>query len=270
MTSSSLMPARPATWANGPLAQGERALHEVQELLVGLVERNGRAVAPGADLGARRLHARPSGPPFQPGDVLGVVGDHDVGAGAADAGQRLEHGGALVEQSALGGGLEHGVLAADVVGRDGHARGLLDAADDVQVGQRGLDHQDVGALVGVELGLAHGLERVGRIHLVALAVARLRRAVGGDAERAVEGGGVLGRVGDDRRLAQPVLVERRAQGADAAVHHVAGRDGVRARLGLRDRGAREQLERLVVVDDAVRRAARRSGRARCTRTGRGR
>ena len=50
---------------------------------------------------------------------------------------------------------------------------------------------------------------------------------------------------------RPVVVERGAQRAHAAVHHVARRDGVRARLGLRDRRAGEQLERLVVVDDAV-------------------
>ena len=48
-----------------------------------------------------------------------------------------------------------------------------------------------------------------------------------------------------------MLVERGAQRAHAAVHHVARRDRVGARLGLGDRGAREQLERLVVVDDAV-------------------
>ena len=53
---------------------------------------------------------------------------------------------------------------------------------------------------------------------------------------------------------KPVLVERRSERADPAVHHVARRDGVRAGLGLRDRGAREQLERLVVVDDAVARS----------------
>ena len=49
-----------------------------------------------------------------------------------------------------------------------------------------------------------------------------------------------------------MVVERGAQRADAPVHHVARRDGVGAGLGLRDRGAGEQLERRVVVDDAVR------------------
>ena len=50
---------------------------------------------------------------------------------------------------------------------------------------------------------------------------------------------------------KPSLVERRADRADAAVHHVARRDHVGAGARLRDRGARQQLERRVVVDVAV-------------------
>ena len=50
---------------------------------------------------------------------------------------------------------------------------------------------------------------------------------------------------------EPVVVQRGAERAHAAVHHVARRDGVGAGLGLGDRRAGEQLERLVVVDDAV-------------------
>src|SRR3954447_16997805 len=45
-------------------------------------------------------------------DVLRVVGDDDVGAGTADARERLEHGGALIEISGGRGGLDHRVLAA--------------------------------------------------------------------------------------------------------------------------------------------------------------
>ena len=93
------------------------------------------------------------------GNVLRVVGDRDVGAGPADAGQRLEHGGALVEQALGRGDLDHRVFAADVVGGDRHAGRILDPPD-VPGTAAGLDHQDVGALLDVELGLAHGLERV--------------------------------------------------------------------------------------------------------------
>src|SRR5262249_53798216 len=72
----------------------------------------------------------------------------------------------------------------------------------------------------------------------------------------VEGGGVLGRVGGDRERLVPGVVERSAERGDAPVHHVARADGVGARVGVADRRAPEQLERLVVhdavlVDDAA-------------------
>ena len=50
---------------------------------------------------------------------------------------------------------------------------VLHPPDDVEVGQRGLHHQDVGALLEVELRLADRLVGVGRIHLIAAAVAEL-------------------------------------------------------------------------------------------------
>ena len=48
-----------------------------------------------------------------------------------------------------------------------------------------------------------------------------------------------------------VRLEHLADRADAAVHHVARRHGVRARLDVARRRAREQLERLVVLHLAV-------------------
>ena len=56
--------------------------------------------------------------------------------------------------------------------------------------------------------LAQRLARVGRVHLVAGAVAELGRAVGGLAERAVEAARVLHRVAQDRRRLEPLAVER--------------------------------------------------------------
>jgi hypothetical protein len=58
--------------------------------------------------------------------------------------------------------------------------------DHVEVGQRRLHHQHVRALGQVELALAQRLAHVGRIHLVAAAVAERRRRVGDVAEGAVE------------------------------------------------------------------------------------
>ena len=124
--------------------------------------------------------------------------------------------------------------------------------DHVEVVPGRLHHQQVGALRLVQQRLAQRLAGVGRIHLVAPAVAFLRTRVGGVAERAVEGGGELGRVAHDRgRLGEALVVERAADGPHAAVHHVAGRDQVGAGPGVRDGDAAEQRQRRVVGDRAV-------------------
>ncbi len=130
----------------------------------------------------------------------------------------------------------------------GRSGGVGDAPDDVEIGQRGLDHDHVRALLHVEQRLAHRLAPVGRIHLVAAPVAERGRRVGRLAERAVEGRGELRAVGEDRHVREALGVERGADRADAAVHHVARRDDVRAGARLADGRAREQLERRVVVD----------------------
>ncbi len=128
---------------------------------------------------------------------------------------------------------------------------VAEPGEHVEVGNGGLDHQHVGALLEVGERLAHRLAAVGRIHLVPAPVALRRGRAGGLAEGAVEGGGVLDRVGEDRRRAQALAVEGGADRGDAPVHHVAGSDGVGAGLRLRERGAGDQLERGVVVDVAV-------------------
>ena len=163
----------------------------------------------------------------------------------------LEDGRAFVELTCSRRALDHRVLAADVVGGEWHRRRILDASDHVKVRERRFDHHDVGALLDIEQRLADGLVGVRRVHLVATAVAERRRRVRRIAERPEERRGELGRVGHDRRVGQTVVVERRTDGADAPVHHVAGGDHVRAGAGLGDRRPRQELERRVVVDRAI-------------------
>src|SRR5437868_9582185 len=61
----------------------------------------------------------------------GVVGEDDVGARAPDARQRLQHRAPLVYPAALGGGLDHRVLAGDVVGGEREVETLAHHAQDV-------------------------------------------------------------------------------------------------------------------------------------------
>ena len=106
-------------------------------------------------------------------------------------------------QPSRGGGLDHRVLARDVVGGHRHAEPLLDPADDVEVGQGRLDHDHVGPFGQVERHLADRLVAVGRVHLVRPAVAERRGALGGVAEGAVIAAGELGGVGQDRQVREP-------------------------------------------------------------------
>src|SRR5712692_7608317 len=53
---------------------------------------------------------------FQPaGHILGVIGEHDAGAGAVDCRQNLQHAALLVKPAVARRGFHHGVFAADVV-----------------------------------------------------------------------------------------------------------------------------------------------------------
>src|SRR3954465_1348209 len=58
---------------------------------------------------------------------------------AADSEQRLHHYPLPVDPPALGGGADHGVLPAHLVGRDGIARVRFHTRDDVEIRTRGLD-----------------------------------------------------------------------------------------------------------------------------------
>ena len=117
---------------------------------------------------------------------------------------------------------------------------------DVEIRDARLDHDNVRALLNIQRHLAQRLVRIRRVHLVTPAIAELGRGFRRLAERAVKRGGKLRRVTHDRRVGETFRVKFRADGANAAIHHVARGDDVRAGLGVACGGAGEQLERRVV------------------------
>ena len=147
--------------------------------------------------------------------------------------QQLVDGAVGLDPARCKCGLHHRVLAADVVDGDRHVEAIARGAHDVEIRQAGLDHHDVGTFGDVERDLAHRLANVGRIHLIGAAVAELRRRTGRFAKRTVECRRVLGAVGHDRYVDVSLPVERGADRADAAIHHVRRGDDVDARLGVR-------------------------------------
>ena len=173
-----------------------------------------------------------------------------------DSRQALEHRTALVEPSVSRRGLQHRVLPADVIRRRRVTERLFDATDDVQVRQRRLHHHDVSALGEILLDFPERLASVGRIHLMRSAIAEARRGSGSVAKGSVQRRPVLGRVRHDGDVVEATLVERLADCADAAVHHVGWRDDVGTCGGVRDGGANKLIHRrivhdLIVPDDAA-------------------
>lgn len=181
------------------------------------------------------------------------VADDDIGPGTQDAFGDLEGHGLEIEDTGLGAGVHHGVLAADMVCGDGEvAAELLGVADDVEVLGGGLDHDDVGALADVPRdGAAREPAAAGR-ELVALAVAKRGRRHGGVAEGTVQAARELGGVRHQQRLVRdPLLDQLQLDGADAAVVHVGRRDAVRARLRVRQGHVADAVHRELVVERAV-------------------
>ena len=124
--------------------------------------------------------------------------------------------------------------------------------DDVERHARRLHHHHVGALREIEGDLPDRLVAIGGIHLVGLLVggAERRRAPNGIAEGAVEGGGILRRIGQDADLLPAGAVEGPTDRPHAAVHHVGRGHDLAARLGEHHRLAAEHLDRLVVENPA--------------------
>src|SRR5450755_1091752 len=189
--------------------------------------------------------------PEPPRDFRREVGDDHIGSGTADAGEYFGDDAALVDPAILGGSFNHGVFAADVVGGDGQIAAVAHLANYVEVGEGGLDHDDIGPLGDIQCDLAQGFAGVGGVHLVGTAIAELRRGTGGLSEGSVEAGGELGGVGHDGRLLKALLIQQGADRADTTIHHVGGRNDIRASFDVREGHVAQQLQCFVVLHIAV-------------------
>ena len=104
----------------------------------------------------------------------------------------------------------------------------------------------------VERDFAQRLVGIAGVHLVGALVAGQRfRGADGVAERAVERRRIFRRIGHDRDVGEVFAIERFADRADAAIHHVRRRDDVAAGFGLHQRLLHQQLDGFVIEDHAV-------------------
>ncbi len=157
----------------------------------------------------------------------------------------------MIDPAIGGGGLNHRIFAGNVIGHQGQIEALLDVPQDVEVGQRRLDHQEVGAFLHVEGRFAKGFAAVGRVHLVGAAVAEPGSRFGSLPERPVIAGCVFHCIAHDRHMYKPVGVQGLADCADPAVHHVRRRHHIRTRFGVGKGLPAEKFESGIVIHLAV-------------------
>ena len=172
-------------------------------------------------------------------DLAGVISKNEVGAGAFEGEHLFEDRRFFVDPTGLGGGLEHGVFAADMVSGGGEAELFFDAPDEIEIGEARFDHDDIGTFLDIDGDLSESFSGVGRVHLVGAAVATTRGAFGGLAEGAIECGGKFCGVRENGNFGELGGVKGVADRPDAAVHHVAGSDDIGTCGGVRKGGFRE-------------------------------
>src|SRR5258706_1474047 len=145
---------------------------------------------------------------FQPTrEVLCVIGEHYARTRAMNASHNLEPDSLFIGPSIRGGRFHHGKFPAHVIRANGDVERLPDAMNDVQIRERRLHHNHVGALGEIEFNFTNRFPRVGRIHLVAAAVAGLRRRLRCLAERSIESRARFRRVAHDGDVFKAGAVE---------------------------------------------------------------
>jgi hypothetical protein len=110
-------------------------------------------------------------------ELLRPVRDDEVGAGALDRRQRLERRLPLVEMPGAAAAFTIAYSPETLYARAA-VEALAHGADHVEVRQRRLDHQHVGALGDVELALAQRLAHVARDPSGSRGGRRTRRRLG--------------------------------------------------------------------------------------------
>src|SRR6202030_4339672 len=165
--------------------------------------------------------------------------------------QDLEHHPLLVNPAVSRRGLHHRILAAHVVRGYRHIKPLANPLDNIQVWQRRLHHDHVRALFQVERHLAQCFPRVGRIHLVAAPIAKLRRRLRRFAERPVKSGTILRGIRKNCHVLKSVRVEFLPDRAHSAVHHVRWCHDIRSRTSMRQRCGGKPLDARIIRDVAL-------------------
>uniref|UniRef100_A0A1X7ST66 Uncharacterized protein n=1 Tax=Amphimedon queenslandica TaxID=400682 RepID=A0A1X7ST66_AMPQE len=190
---------------------------------------------------------------FQPSSGFeGVVADDQIRPGALDRGQFFQDGRSFIQPSALACGLDHRIFAAGVIGHHRHfGEALAHPGDDIEIGQRRFDHQEIRPFLDIDRRLFEGFSGIGGIHLMATPIAEFRGPLGGVPKRAVKSRSVFHGVGHDRKMVKGLPIQGLANAGDHPVEHRARSHDIGAGQGVAQRNARENIDALVIEHIAI-------------------
>src|SRR5258708_3060491 len=92
--------------------------------------------------------------------------------------------------------------------------------DNMQVRQRGLNHNHIRALFEIKLHFFQSFPRIGGIHLITAPVAKLGSGLSRFPERSVEAGAVFRGIRKNGNVLELMFIQRFTNGPHAPVHHV--------------------------------------------------
>src|ERR1700674_2037286 len=198
------------------------AVHAANQHLLGALENLARTFALALHSGLRCTHvfsiklAR-----LQPAcDILGMVGKNNFSSGALDAREDFQDNSLFIQPTLLRRRFDHGVLSADVVSADRNIKGIAHPPDNIQVRQRGLNHDHVRAFFEIKLHFFQRFPHIGRIHLITAPVAKLGSRLSRFPERPVEARAIFRGIRKNGNVLEPVFIQRFTNGPHTPVHHV--------------------------------------------------
>lgn len=124
---------------------------------------------------------------------------------------------------------------------------VIKKVDDIEIGKERFKNKNVGEIGNVMLGLEKRLLRVGRIDVIGFIV-EFKKELSEDGEEIgeVKGRGEIGRIGNDRKMDEEVIVKWMEEREKKEINNVGRGDDVWKGIGMGKREEKKNGERLVV------------------------
>src|SRR5258707_6045572 len=167
----------------------------------------------------------------------GPVSDDEICACSPEGSHQLQDRIFFINPPVLGCRLEHGVFTAHVVNRSGHLEPVFYPPEYVQIWQAGFYDQQIGTLFEIQGDLSQRFAGVGRIHLIAAAIAKMWGTFGRLSEWTVESRAEFCRIAHYRNRLEAPKIKFATDYRNPTIHHIARCDDIGSGFRQTDRCA---------------------------------